>query len=78
MEKQDMGSNPFSAIYLLCNFHSPCFLFPSFSDKLTFTQGFSTLVVSPAKNPLPSHIHMAPSSFRSVPSLATLSQTSLA
>ena len=44
MEKQDMGSNPFSAIYLLCNFHSPCFLFPSFSDKLTFTQGFSTLV----------------------------------
>lgn len=53
MEKQDMGSNPFSAIYLLCNFHSPYFLFLSFSDKLTFTQGFSTLVVSPAKNPLP-------------------------
>ena len=44
MEKQDMGSNPFSAIYLLCNFHSPCFLFLAFSDKLTFTQGFSTLV----------------------------------
>ena len=53
MEKQDMGSNPFSVIYLLCNFHSPCFLFLAFSDKLTFTQGFSTLVVSPAKNPLP-------------------------
>lgn len=50
VEKQDMGSNPFYAIYLLCNLHSHINLLTAFSGKLILIQSLNPVVVSPAKN----------------------------
>lgn len=53
MEKQDIGSNPCSAVHLLCKSPSHIHLLTFLLAKLVLIQGFYTLVVSPAKNLLP-------------------------
>lgn len=44
MKKPDLGSGPFSAIYLLCCVHSTYILLPSILAKLTLILGLYTLV----------------------------------